>query len=89
MGFGRILLTMIQADFREERDDERERVFADVGKSGFFAWEYKGKKKNLDSAYQQLLRYGQWLTTLRQPPIPSFAEAFRFWLKLGLSASRA
>src|SRR5206468_13003810 len=25
--------------------------------SGCFAWEYKGKKRNLDAAYQQLLRY--------------------------------
>jgi hypothetical protein len=39
----------------EEPDADRERGFADVWKRGFFAWEYKGKKKNLDAAYQQLL----------------------------------
>src|SRR5437773_5646926 len=31
----------------EEPDDERERGFADVWKRAFFAWEYKGKKRNL------------------------------------------
>ena len=31
--------------------------FADVWKRGHFAWEYKGKRKNLNAAYQQLLQY--------------------------------
>jgi hypothetical protein len=31
--------------------------FADVWKKGYFAWEYKGKHKNLAEAYQQLLTY--------------------------------
>jgi hypothetical protein len=31
----------------EEPDADRERGFADVWKRGFFAWECKGKKKNL------------------------------------------
>ena len=31
--------------------------FADVWLRGHFAWEYKGKRKNLDAAYDQLLRY--------------------------------
>ncbi|MCX6101042.1 MAG: hypothetical protein NTV92_06435, partial [Candidatus Bipolaricaulota bacterium] len=30
--------------------------WADVWKKGFFAWEYKGKHKDLDAAYAQLLR---------------------------------
>ena len=34
-----------------------ERGFADVWKKGCFAWEYKGRRKNLDEAYRQLLRY--------------------------------
>jgi hypothetical protein len=33
------------------------RGFADVWKKGFFAWKYKGKRKNLDEAYQQLRLY--------------------------------
>ncbi|MBM4046951.1 MAG: hypothetical protein FJ279_17750, partial [Planctomycetes bacterium] len=28
--------------------------FADVWKRGFFGWEYKGKHKDLDAAYDQL-----------------------------------
>lgn len=31
--------------------------WADVWKKDFFGWEYKGKKKNLDAAYDQLLEY--------------------------------
>src|SRR5437660_8636502 len=41
----------------EKSETEREHGFADVWKRGCFAWEYKGKRKNLDAAYQQLLRY--------------------------------
>ncbi|MGO8704752.1 MAG: class I SAM-dependent DNA methyltransferase [Candidatus Brocadiia bacterium] len=40
--------------------------FADVWKKGCFGWEYKGKHKNLDTAYQQLLRYAQ---ALENPPL--------------------
>src|SRR5439155_12107436 len=50
----------------EESNGYRERGFADVWKRGFFAWEYKGKKKNLDAAYQQLLRYRE---SLLNPPL--------------------
>ncbi|MDT8066719.1 MAG: class I SAM-dependent DNA methyltransferase, partial [Terriglobia bacterium] len=31
--------------------------WADVWKRGYFGWEYKGKHKNLDVAYKQLLQY--------------------------------
>jgi hypothetical protein len=31
--------------------------FADVWMRGYFAWEYKGKKKDLEAAYLQLLQY--------------------------------
>jgi hypothetical protein len=40
--------------------------WADVWKKGFFAWEYKGKHKDLDAAYQQLLQYHE---ALNQPPL--------------------
>src|SRR5205814_3441971 len=50
----------------EEPDADRERGFADVWKRGCFAWEYKGKKKNLDEAYRQLLRYRE---SLLNPPL--------------------
>lgn len=53
----------------EEAPDAREpseRGFADVWKKGCFAWEYKGKRKNLDEAYRQLLRYRE---SLLNPPL--------------------
>jgi type II restriction/modification system DNA methylase subunit YeeA len=40
--------------------------WADVWKKGYFAWEYKGKHKNLDHAYQQLLQYRE---ALFNPPL--------------------
>ena len=40
--------------------------FADVWKRGYFGWEYKGKHKNLDVAYQQLLTYRE---ALENPPV--------------------
>ncbi len=35
--------------------------WADVWKKGYFGWEYKGKHKDLDQAYQQLLQYRESL----------------------------
>ncbi|MBK8911832.1 MAG: class I SAM-dependent DNA methyltransferase [Chlorobi bacterium] len=40
--------------------------FADVWKRGFFGWEYKGKHKDLDAAYNQLLNYRE---ALQNPPL--------------------
>ncbi len=40
--------------------------FADVWKRGFFGIEYKGKHKDLDAAYDQLLRYRN---ALENPPL--------------------
>jgi hypothetical protein len=40
--------------------------WADVWKKGFFAWEYKGKHKNLDVAYDQLQLYRD---ALLNPPL--------------------
>ncbi len=40
--------------------------FADVWKRGFFAWEYKGKRKDLKAAYVQLLGYKD---DLGNPPL--------------------
>jgi len=40
--------------------------WADVWKKGCFAWEYKGKHKDLDRAYQQLLQYRE---SLLNPPL--------------------
>ncbi len=40
--------------------------FADVWKEGFFAWEYKGKRKDLKAAYLQLVGYKD---ALENPPL--------------------
>lgn len=40
--------------------------WADVWKKGCFGWEYKGKHKDLDVAYQQLLQYRE---SLENPPL--------------------
>ncbi len=40
--------------------------WADVWKRGFFGWEYKGKRKDLDAAYDQLLQYKE---ALENPPL--------------------
>ncbi len=40
--------------------------FADVWKKGFFGWEYKGRHKDLNAAYNQLLLYRD---SLANPPL--------------------
>jgi hypothetical protein len=49
--------------------------FADVWKRDHFAWEYKGKKKDLDAAYQQLLQYRE---ALDNPPLLVVCDLNRF-----------
>jgi type II restriction/modification system DNA methylase subunit YeeA len=49
--------------------------FADVWKRGHFAWEYKGKHKNLGAAYQQLLQYRE---ALENPPLLVVSDLDRF-----------
>ena len=49
--------------------------FADVWKKHFFAWEYKGKKKDLSAAYQQLLNYRE---ALENPPLLVVCDLHRF-----------
>ena len=56
----------LPADDATADDAESERGFADVWKKGCFGWEYKGKKKNLDAAHKQLLRYRE---ALENPPL--------------------
>lgn len=40
--------------------------WADVWKKGFFAWEYKGKRKDLNAAFAQIQRYA---IALENPPL--------------------
>ncbi len=49
--------------------------WADVWKKGFFAWEYKGKRKDLNLAYEQLLRYRD---NLENPPVLVVCDIDRF-----------
>ena len=49
--------------------------FADVWKRGFFGWEYKGKRRNLADAYQQLLKYRE---ALANPPLLVVCDLDRF-----------
>lgn len=49
--------------------------WADVWRKGCFAWEYKGKKKDLDKAFDQLLRYS---IALENPPLLIVSDMARF-----------
>jgi type II restriction/modification system DNA methylase subunit YeeA len=52
--------------------------FADVWKKGFFAWEYKKKKRNLDEALVQLVRYA---AALENPPLQVACDTDRFLIR--------
>jgi hypothetical protein len=49
--------------------------FADVWKRGHFAWEYKGKRRDLGAAYAQLLQYRE---ALENPPLLIVCDLNRF-----------
>jgi type II restriction/modification system DNA methylase subunit YeeA len=68
----------------EEPDADRERGFADVWKKGCFAWEYKGKRKNLDAAYQQLLRYRE---SLLNPPLLVVCDFDRYVVRTNFNGT--
>lgn len=40
--------------------------WGDLWKRGYFGWEYKGKQKDLEAAYDQLLKYRE---ALENPPL--------------------
>ena len=73
-------------DLRETPDagEPAERGFADVWKKGCFAWEYKGKKKNLDEAYKQLLRYRE---SLLNPPLLVVCDFDRYIVKTNFNGT--
>jgi type II restriction/modification system DNA methylase subunit YeeA len=52
--------------------------FADVWKKGCFAWEYKKKKRNLDDALAQLVRYA---AALENPPLQVACDTDRFVIR--------
>ena len=73
-------------DLHETPDasEPAERGFADVWKKGCFAWEYKGKKKNLDEAYKQLLRYRE---SLLNPPLLVVCDFDRYIIRTNFNGT--
>lgn len=59
--------------------------FADVWKRGHFAWEYKGKHKNLEKAYQQLLQYRE---SLENPPLLVVCDLERFQVHTNFTGTK-
>jgi type II restriction/modification system DNA methylase subunit YeeA len=58
--------------------------WADVWKRGFFGWEYKGKHKNLDAAYDQLLKYRE---ALENPPLLVVCDMDRIIIHTNFTAT--
>ena len=58
--------------------------WADVWKRGFFGWEYKGKHKDLNAAYDQLLRYRE---ALESPPLLVVCDMDRFIIHTNFTAT--
>jgi type II restriction/modification system DNA methylase subunit YeeA len=69
---------------RVAEEPDQERGFADVWKRGCFAWEYKGKKKNLDEAYHQLLRYRE---SLLNPPLLVVCDFDRYIVRTNFNGT--
>lgn len=63
---------------------QHERGFADVWRKGCFAWEYKGKDKDLDAAYKQLLRYREGLLN---PPLLVVCDFDRYIIKTNFNGT--
>ena len=59
--------------------------FADVWKRGCFAWEYKGKHKDLRAAYLQLEKYRE---DLENPPLLVVCDQDRFEVHTNFTGSR-
>lgn len=52
--------------------------FADVWKKNFFAWEYKKKKRDLNVAMDQLVRYA---AALENPPLQVVCDTDRYIIR--------
>ena len=63
---------------RGARKDTGGDGWADVWKRGCFAWEYKGKHKNLDTAFNQLRQYA---LALDNPPLLIVSDMVRFRIR--------
>ncbi len=58
--------------------------WADVWKRGYFGWEYKGKHKDLDAAYDQLLQYRE---ALENPPLLVVCDMERIVIRTNFTAT--
>jgi type II restriction/modification system DNA methylase subunit YeeA len=67
-----------------DASEPTERGFADVWKKECFAWEYKGKKKNLDEAHKQLLRYRE---SLLNPPLLVVCDFDRYIIRTNFNGT--
>ncbi len=63
---------------RGVRKDRGGKGWADVWKRGCFAWEYKGKRKDLDTAFNQLRQY---TLALENPPLLVVSDMARFRIR--------
>ncbi len=70
--------------FDVEAGDKPKKGFADVWKKDCFGWEYKGKHKNLDEAYKQLLRYRE---SLLNPPLLVVCDFDRFIIRTNFNGT--
>jgi type II restriction/modification system DNA methylase subunit YeeA len=75
---------LFELEETSDAGEPAERGFADVWKKGFFAWEYKGKKKSLDVAYKQLLRYRE---SLLNPPLLVVCDFDRYIIKTNFNGT--
>jgi hypothetical protein len=60
------------------------RGWADVWKRGHFGWEYKGKRKNLEAAFDQLLLYRE---SLENPPLLVVCDMDRILVHTNFTAA--
>jgi len=58
--------------------------WADVWKRGFFGWEYKGKHKDLNAAYDQLLKYRE---ALENPPLLVVSDMERIIIRTNFTGT--
>lgn len=75
---------LLDVEGSPDAGESTERGFADVWKKGCFAWEYKGKKKNLDEAYKQLLRYRE---SLLNPPLLVVCDFDRYIVRTNFNGT--
>jgi type II restriction/modification system DNA methylase subunit YeeA len=59
--------------------------WADVWKRDFFGWEYKGRHKNLEAAYDQLLKYRE---SLENPPLLVVCDMDRLVVHTNFTGTR-